>query len=342
MPMGSAENVVFKERQANRDEYLPLVHFQPQIRDSLAPLPGRFAFRCTGERTTFTAVPTMHSLSQYCNLLGIPIQFVEKIPANMAIRMFSVLLDTCEKADGRQFLVRLNERDGTRLRAILAHSFVRFDDQQVLRVLNQVSGGGFVVKNIEVDEDQMHLRLLLPTAASDPLELGTALKRDRAFAGIDLVTSETGAGPMEMRSLLFREICANGLTALSHGEKVLKRRYTEIDRGVFEEIVREAINRASTHGRETAERLAATRSEAIPDPGREVDSVFRGFRLGSSHGRIGRWVREEVEQSAGLFGVQRFDLIQAFTAVARGLESRDRLRVEDAMGEYLVRGMGRN
>lgn len=342
MPMGSAENVVFKERQANRDEYLPLVHLQPLVRDSLAPLPERFAFRCAGERSTFTAVPTMNSLSQYCNLLGIPIQFLEKIPANMGIRMFSVLLDTCEKADGRQFLVRLNEKDGTRLRAILAHSFVRFDDRQVLRVLNQVSGGGFIVKNIEVDEDQMHLRLLLPTAISDPLELGTAVKRDRAFAGIDFVTSETGAGPMELRYLLFREICANGMTAISDEQKVLKRRYTEIDRGVFEQIVREAIDRASAHGRETAERLAATRTEAIADPGREVESVFRGFRLGSPNGRIGRWVREEVGHSAGLFGVQRFEFIQAFTAVARGLESRDRLRVEDAMGEYLVRGMGRN
>ncbi len=342
MPMGSAENVVFKERQANRDEYLPLAQIQPQVRDSLAPLPGRFAFRCTGGRETFTAVPTMHSLSQYCNLLGIPIQFVEKIPANMALRIFSVLLDTCEKADGRQFLVRLSERSGTRLRAILAHSFVRFDDRLVLRVLNRVSAGGFQVKNIEVDEDQMHLRLLLPGAAADSLDLGTGSQTDRAFMGIDLVTSETGAGPMEMRYLLFREVCSNGLTALVHDQKVLKRRYTEIDRSRFEEMVRMAVNKAATHGREMAARLAATRGEAIRDPGREVDSVFRAFRLGSPNGRIGRWVRTEVEQSAGLFGVPRFDLIQAFTAVARGLESRDRLRVEDAMGEYLVTGMGGN
>lgn len=342
MPMGRAESAVFNERHATRDEYLPLVQIQPQVRDSLAPLPHRFAFRCTGERGTFTAVPTMNSLSQYCNLVGIPIQFLEKIPANMGIRMFSILLDTCEKADGRQFLVRLNEKEGTRLRAILAHSFVRFDDRQVLRVLNQVSGGGFQVKNIELDEDQMHLRLLIPNATAVPLELGTAFKTDRAFPGIDLVTSETGAGPMEVRYLVFREICSNGLTALAEEQKILKRRYTEIDRGVFEEIVRQAINKASTHGQDTASRLLATRDQVIPDPGRELTSVFRSYRLGSPNGRIGRWVREELDRSAGLFGVQRFDFIQAFTAVARGLESRDRLRMEDAMGEYLVGGMGRN
>jgi hypothetical protein len=342
MPMASVEDILFKERQANRDEYLPLVHLQPQIRDSLAPLPARFAFRCAGERSTFTAVPTMNSLSQYCNLMGMPIQFLEKIPANMAVRMFSVLLDTCPRADGRQFLVRLNETDGTRLRAILAHSFVRFDDRQVVRVLNQVSAGNFTVKTVEVDEDQMHLRLLLPRAIAEPLDLGTATRRDPALSGLDLVTSETGAGPMELRQLVYREICSNGLTVLTGGERIMKRRYTEIDRGVFEGILQKAINQAATQGPETAARLAATRAQPISDSQRELETAFRTFRLGSPNGRLGRLVREELEQSTDLFGVQRFDFIQAFTAVARGLESRDRLRVEDAMGEYLVRGMGRN
>ena len=285
----------------------------------------------------------MNSLSQYCNLLGIPIQFLEKIPANMGIRVFSVLLDTCEKADGRQFLVRLNEKDGTRLRAILAHSFVRFDDRQVLRVLNQVSGGGFIVKNIEVDEDQMHLRLLLPARNRRPAGAGHGgEERSRRFSGIDLLTSETGAGPHGgalppvPRDLLQRP---DGSLPRTEGAEAPVHR----DRPQRLRTDRAAGDQPCVHAR-ARDGGAPGRDPGGGDrrSGQEVNSVFGAFRLGSPNGRIGRWVRQEVGQSAGLFGVQRFDFIQAFTAVARGLESRDRLRVEDAMGEYLVRGMGRN
>ena len=43
----------------------------------------------------------------------------------------------------------------------------------------------------------------------------------------------------------------------------------------------------------------------------------------------------ELAPSRSLFGVHRFDLVQAFTATARGLEHKDRMRLEDAMGAYV-------
>ena len=43
-----------------------------------------------------------------------------------------------------------------------------------------------------------------------------------------------------------------------------------------------------------------------------------------------------------VFGIEKFEFIQCFTAVARECEPADRLRLEDAMGAYLLEDAKRN
>ena len=89
------------------------------------------------------------------------------------------------------------------------------------------------VVNLKIDEDLFCLR----TVFGDALNLGTAHRPDSAFAGIDVVSSETGCSPLEVRHVLVRMVCANGMTRLSQGPSSGKARYTRLDREAFRNVL---------------------------------------------------------------------------------------------------------
>jgi len=75
--------------------------------------------------------------------------------------------------------------------------------------------------------------------------------------------------------------------------------------------------------------------EPVASPVPEIERNFYHFKLGSPRGRVGRWVIAEALKSKTLWGLQRFDIVKAFTLAAQSLGHRERRRFEDAMSSYL-------
>lgn len=334
IPFKAAEELIATERKGKFDIYAALNDLRLEVHDSLAPLGSRFKITVKAGSKSIPATTTPHSMAQVCNLLKVPPQFVERLPAAVALRLLRTLQDTSELADGRSFLMRFRKKeDQTTLRAVLPSSYVRFDDLEIVRMARAAMSGTLEVGLIQVDEDSMSLRLIQD--ASRPVNLGTEQRKDPGRVGISILSSETGAHPLELRHLLLRLVCENGLTVPIEDQKALRQRLTQVDRSVVTRAVDSALSQMVPRGLALADQLAETRAQMVPEPEAEVRGIFQRHRLGSPNGRIGRWVTEEVKRNLTLFGAQRFDIVQAFTAVARGLESRDRLRFEDAMGAYL-------
>jgi hypothetical protein len=312
-----------------------------EVQDPLAPITGRFAVQVAAKNRTFAAKLTPHSFGQICGLLRVPPQFIERVPAPVALRLLRTLQDTSELMDGRALLLRFRGKEPPLLRAILPHSFVRFDDADIVRAIRSHEGEALEAQDVRVDEDSLFLRLLL----ADPkrqVNLGSGLSPDPGFVGMSIYSSETGAHPLVLRHSLLRLVCENGLTIPVEEGRPMRRRFTQVDRRALERAIDGALSQMIPRGEELAKKLAATRAETVRDADAEIFAIFRRHRLGSPRGRLGRWVTEEVHRNLSLFGAQRFEIVQAFTAVARGLESPDRLRFEDAMGAYLSQPETRN
>jgi hypothetical protein len=280
-----------------------------------------------------------NALEQLCGLAGVPSNFLERVPTSLALKLLRTCLETTDHADGRRVLLRLKTAGPPRVRAILPQSYVRFDDLDVLSELcAALRGKDLKAVRVNVTDDILFLRL----AGSEDLNLGSRQHPDPARSGIDLITSETGAHKLELRNCLLRIVCENGLTIVSSAGKAFRSRYSSIDRDELQEAFRKTLDESLSKGPEVAGRLAQTRSSYVGDPRAELEAIFRKFKLGTPRGRIGRWVVQEVLRNLSVFGVARFDLIQAFTAVARGLDHGARTRIEDAMGSYLMAGAESN
>jgi len=336
MTLDVAEARVRKQRVEQRDVYAPLSALELKIRDPMAPLQGRYCGFITEGKTRMPIRLSDTALRQIGGITGVPLNFLAKTPASVGLAALNSHLAMAECADGRQRLMRLKMKGTPTLRAVLPQSFVRFDDTQVLACVRRASDK-LRVARLQVDDDTCFLRVL----TEERLELGTAGNPDEAYAGVDVISSETGKRPLEMRSVVWRLVCTNGITRLSSANELLKVRNTSMDRHAFEGAVRTAMVDAIAVGREGARRLADTRGDFINDTRAEITRIFRRYKLGSPNGKVGRWVAEElVRKMTPMYGINKYDLIQAFTATARGLENRDRIRLEDAMGAYLMEGLG--
>jgi hypothetical protein len=333
IPLPRVRAILESNRQGTHDIYCPLSSIELDLGAPLAPLSERFQARVAhgGRRVRLRLTPT--AIRQISAIAGVPIQFLEKTPASIGLGLLRSMLRLAIEARDRALLLRLKGRRAPRLRAVLPSSHVRFDDLDVLAELEATlgdAGRDFRVVNLNVNEDLLCVRGLF----SNPLDLSTSQRPDPAAAGIDIVSSETGRA-LELRHVLVRVVCSNGMTSvLRNGSE--KTRHTSMDRAAFRARTALAIDRALEQGREMSAQLAAFRSAFVKAPRSEVEAILQRHRLGSLDGRFGRWVMTELDKNLSLFGVTRFEIVQAFTAVARGLQPIHRRRLEDAMGAYVA------
>ena len=332
IPLPRVRAILEKNREGTHDIYCPLSSIELDFREPLAPLDERFLAHVSHGDHKITLRLTPTAVRQIAAIAGIPTPFLEKAPASVGLGLLRSMLRLAIESQDRTLLLRLKGKRLPRLRAVLPSSHVRFDDLEVLTEIESAlgdAGQDFKVVNLNVNEDLFCVRGLL----NESLELGTMRKSDPAASGIDIVSSETGR-PLELRHVLVRIVCSNGMTTTLHSEGEKTRR-ANLDRAAFRARAGLAIDRAFEQGREMSAHLAAFRSAFVGTPKKEVEAILRSHKLGSVRGRIGRWVMTKLDNGPSLFGVTRFEIVQAFTAVARGLQPIDRRRLEDAMGAYV-------
>lgn len=338
IPLDRVEDVLHKERRDGKDSYLPLrpPAVKVEIRDPLAPGAGRFKLVAKVEGSSVPLRFTETSFRQLCGLANVPSPLLTKAPAALGLNLLRCMLEASEAGEGRPYLLRMRAARRPTLRAILPQSFVRLDDLSVFATLRKaVEKRDVQVASLKVDEDTWHTRLLV----GEPINLGSVAAPDIVSPGFDLITSETGSHPLEMRHLLLRQVCLNGMTEAAEQKSAFRNRCTAVERHVLEDRLARALGQAAEKGRDMAAQLSGSRSDYVPDPRGEIDRIFRHFRLGNPSGRIGEWVAAEIMQSDTLFGVSRWSICQSFSAVARGLDHARRMLIEDAMGSYLMRGI---
>lgn len=336
MPLSAAGEVLRTQRADTRDIYAPLSSLRIDIGDPLQAPEKRFRLvrRTNGGDQVLRLMPT--ALSQLCSTSGVPLQFVERAPAPLAAKALRCFLEMADEANEKPSLLRLKGVGSPKVRAILPQAYVRLDDLEVFAEVSSIAGeAGATVTNLHADEDFFTLRLI----QGEALNLGTPTKPDVAYSGIDIITSETGCHPLEVRCVLVRVVCQNGLTHVSSAQEALRTRYTRMDRDTFRSVLRSTLEEVVRDGKGIASRLAESRTKSIEDPVQEIERIFYHFRLGSPRGRVGRWVTADAMQKLSLWGVQRFDIVQAFTRIAQSLDHRERRRLEDAMGLYLIHGL---
>ena len=333
-----AHRILRKERSGQRDVYCPLSKIGFEMGAPMGPVHERYEARIEDEGKTRTLALAPTAVAQLSAVAGVPRYFLERVPPALGLKLFRCMLDVAAGEKDPTYLLRLQEGRSPKIRAMLPASFVRISDRELLEDLERSTAGRpLTITNLYVSEDVFSIRTVFSEEVTD---IGTSRHPDPMMPGLDLRASETGVYPLQVRRLVFREVCSNGVTSISDMHKVYRKRMASFDRAEFRAGLRAGVEESIQFGKDVTERLTVARTDTLHDTSIEVARVFRKYKLGSPRGERARWVTAELLRNASLFGVGKFELVQAFTGVARGLEHDNRLRWEDAMADYLLTSVG--
>jgi len=338
MSLKTVRRVLRTERDHQRDVYQNMTHVTLGIEDGLAPLHERFNIDLHADGCRGPLSFSETAVQQLCRIAGIPHAAIERMPAALGMSVLRCMLEIAGPTIDKLFLFRLKENSAIRrVRAILPASYIRCDDSEVLEtIIGSIGTAGNRVSNVTVKDNLFAIRVLLP----DHVDFGTAQSPDKGRLGVDVRSSETGSFPTEIRHLVHRLICSNGMTTLSQDGRKEVRRTGRLDPDGFRRQLGTALSRTLPHGRQVARVMMESHHDYLDDPVGEIAYVFNRHRLGRPQGKLGRWVTTELIREQNLMGVRRFDVVNAFTAVARNLEHHERVKVEDAVTSYLLEMVG--
>lgn len=286
---------------------------------------------------TFALTPISHQ--QISEKLAIPKRYYDAMEAIPGLRAKNVNSWFGHSSADRK-LVRTLDNKG---RAFLSDKFVPFDNFTVMESFLPVmrNFADVEVRSLSLTETKMYVQIVFPGMNAE------VRPGDVVQAGITLSNSEVGYGAVDISTLVWRQICSNGLVGQSlvsryHVGKRIQEDAMEMNifkhdtvraeieafrlrlRDVFEHALTTDVFEAQVRKfREIAE-------DRIDNPIRAVENVTSRFGLSETE-REGTMANLITEGDT-----TRWGLVNSITALAKSIDNRDRQYQIEQIGYKLV------
>ncbi len=268
---------------------------------------------------------TQFAFSQLCARMGVPANYIKKCfttgKEELALQNFRAWAN---EAEGN-LLVR--ENDGI-VRAVLSESYKPFDSYQVLRALKYtVDMKRWQPTQVFLSEDRLVVRFVDFTPL--PVDDGSPL-----FLGFTVSSSDVGRGSLNVKMMIYRSVCTNGLLISSMGGTLYKQHH--IGESMSQSKI-EVFNRIFTGldetGKVIVDNISECRNRQLKDYEMEMlmEKAKREMKLSE----------KSVEKLKALvdntYEPTRWGLINGVTELAQDFTLETRLDMEAWAGEFFAK-----
>lgn len=272
---------------------------------------------------------------QIASKLGIPKQYYDNMTAIPDLRSANVnaWLNKNEKS---KYYVRT--LDGT-ARAFLSDSYRPIDNYEVLSsflpVMQEIAHD---VKSCSITEKKMYMQVVFPKIEME------IVKGDVVQQGFILTNSEVGAGAIDLKHLIWRLVCSNGMIGMSTlrkyhvGSKMTndsdifkadtQRAELESFKLRFRDILTDMMNQK--HFIEQCNFLKIAVDDKISNVTETVQNITKRFGLNEKHN--GLIIQNMAEEG----NINRYGLANGLTALAHSLENIDAQYEAEKMGSIVI------
>lgn len=287
---------------------------------------------------------TQHAQRQITSWAGIPAKYADQCiasdPALLAINMNHWLRSSLEKnGTPTRRMVRTLGGDA---RAFLSDRYRRIDNEDIAEAVLPIllNEPGLQIISSEVTESRLYLKALLPRIEAD-IAVG-----DTVQAGLMISNSEIGAGSLQVKPLVYRLVCSNGMIADRGGmsryhvgrrvagdgddiEKLFRDETIAADDHALmlkvQDVVRASLD-AAVFSSLVDDMRAATEGPQILRPAKAVEVLGKTLGLQQSE-------QDSVLESLIRGGdYSRWGALNAVTAIANTHESYDRATELETLG----------
>lgn len=284
---------------------------------ALAPLAGHSAARPL--RST--------AFSHLCARVGAPVEFIrDRLPAELQLGLMNYLLASAERPLPSQLRLR-----GDEVSAVVSDRYAPLDAEEFVESVRGALVQHGVLREVRVRSlatgPTDALRLILPGERAE-LKVG-----DVSHVGLDVVTSSFGKSAVHISGVLWRLVCTNGLRTPSQMGHFSYRHVGDTQR--LREGLQDAVPTALIHARGFMGQWQRSMGQYI-DHVADTIQAMRELTLGERE-LVTEALKQEVAVPELPERTSAFDLVNAITLAAHGVEPARRLELESFAGEFLRR-----
>jgi hypothetical protein len=268
---------------------------------------------------------TEWSARQLCRKAGIPFGVFRKASAGLSQELLAEFSKGVKDPQVKLAVKSFGKKES--LRGILPVSYPDIRDSDILKALGQVNEP-FVIQQAgwldKVAEPLRRTRVVFP-------RFNANINGEDLLLGLDITSSELGAGDFQINLLLFRLTCANGAIATYEKKPYFVFNYT--GQFVFDvgDLMMTAMKRLSADIQAMMDKVTAARATNV-----DLQSAALMLDGMMKNNLLKKGVVIKALATLEKDGCQNlWDVVNAVTSSARGFRDALRLRYESAAGGML-------
>ncbi|MBE7491700.1 MAG: DUF932 domain-containing protein [Planctomycetes bacterium] len=263
---------------------------------------GALIHRPTGREFTLSEL----ALAQLGGKLRVPTAYLLRCPPDLLATNVNHWLGV---AGARNFLLRC---DGNRVRAVLSERYAPVDNLPLVRSLRRTLGNAPL--RFELTEYELNVQFVSG-------RVRVAAPGDTLNPGVAIRNSEVGLAKVEIRGLIYRAICLNGLILGGSQDTWARRHIGHVDLAAS---VQRAIDTIQAKADTSIEGFSRTMHIRVPDMARVLARIIERYALSEEEGAALRMAHEQEP------GDSLYHAINALTRAGNSahlpLSSRQRLQ----------------
>ena len=272
---------------------------------------------------------TRYAMSQLCNKLGVPVRYLEKCFDAGMLDLASENVNAWLAEHNKNLFIR--EYDG-RIRGILSDRYMTLDTPNIMEVISSVvNSSEYSTKGFFLSPERFHARIVQNTMMN--------IAGEDLFAGIQIDSSDVGRSTLQVRFMIFKQVCTNGLCISKGGGVLFEQRHIGISIDDFYSEFKESMSRIPVLMENAKELIEEARNDsqgfAVPYYNEShmkefVERVKLKTRLSDES------MSKVISMMTEKYSPTRWGLINSITEVAQDFTLERRVELEKIAGDLLL------
>ena len=268
---------------------------------------------------------TQFAFSQLCARMGVPAKYIKKCftagKEDLALQNFRAWANESDS----NLLVRAN--DGV-VRAVLSDSYKPFDSYQVLRALKYtVDFKRWQPTQVFLSEDRLVVRFVDFTPL--PINDGSPL-----YMGFTVSSSDVGRGSLNVKMMIYRSVCTNGLLISSMGGTLYRQSHVG---EAMTESKMQVFNRMFSNMDTTAKAIIANIDQCRNRQLKDYEMTMLMEKAKREMKLSEKSVEKLQELVSFTYEPTRWGLINGVTELAQDFTLETRMEMERWAGEFFAK-----
>lgn len=283
----------------------------------------------TNDGSIRTPAISKHAMSQLCNKVGIPSDYMRKCISSGRIELAQDNLNSWLSDFGKDLLVR--EYDG-RIRGVLSNKYSICDSHEILEAVGDaVDLSKYTIKGSYLNEERLHIRFIsnemLPIDGED------------LFAGLFLDSSDVGRNILTVKFGIYKQVCTNGLVIARAGGTLFEQKHIGITAEEFHEGLVKSLGNIDILTENAVEWVKTAKHKenhwsAVSEYEDDIEEFVNYIRQKTNLSRESS--QKVISLMQTKYEDNRWGLINSITEVAQDFTLERRLDLERIAGGLLV------